>query len=79
MKEGSIPLDTVILRNGDNSELIESKVATMKESPNMVSRTEQNMDPGSSVNFSESQIDAINSNDGDGTKDTRCVFLNQSE
>lgn len=79
MKGGSIPLDTVILRNGDNSELLESKVATMEESPNMVSRTEQNMAPGSSVNFSESRNDEIKSNDGDGTKDTRCVFLNQSE
>lgn len=71
MKEGSIPLDNVILSNGDNSELLESKVATMQESPNMVSSTEQHMEPGTSVNVSESMNDEIKSNDGNGTKDTR--------
>lgn len=67
MKEGSIiPLDNVILSNGDNSELLESKVPL-----NMVSRTEQQMEPGSSVSFSDSMNNEINSNDGNGTTDTR--------
>lgn len=71
MKEGSIPLDNVALSNGDNSELLENKVATMEESSNIVSRTEQHMEPGSSVNFSESMNDEIRSNDGNVTKDKR--------
>lgn len=69
MKEGSIPLDNVILSNGDNSELLENKVATMEESPNMVSSTEQHMEPGTSVNISESMNDEIKSNDGNGEKE----------
>lgn len=72
MKEGSNPLDNVTLSNGDNSELLENKVATMEESPDLVSRSEQQMEPGSCVNeLSESMNYEIKSNDGNGANDTR--------
>lgn len=72
MKEGSIPSDNVTLSNGDNSELLEIKVATMEKTPDMVSRSEQQMEPGSSVNeLSESMNDEIKSKDGNSANGTR--------